>query len=225
MVTEARIAEPGVADQLNAWLSLICNTLTENHVHLPETSHLFLEIHRHSGSCNYYFADHNLRTVFWLHTLDTVGVRPQHSVTTNSHLQYALEENYWIHIGLFPDAASQYSVLALNDLKVVFLHARADADTLTFPYTTKQREEIIDLLEHNKNRTHSSYITTYVAGLWTTVASHRLTHFGEDHCRLPFCQSTLEIQDNKWGILLAIISNTLLLDFLMGTRRGSRAFG
>ncbi|KAH9074251.1 hypothetical protein EDB83DRAFT_1947158 [Lactarius deliciosus] len=215
MVTEARIAEPGVADQLNAWLSLICNTLTEKHVHLPETSHLFLEIHNHSGSCNYYFADHNLRTVFWLHTLDTVGVQPQHSVTINSHLQYALEENYWIHIGLFPDAASQYSVRALNDLKVVFLHARADADTPTFPYTTRQREEIIDLLEHNKNRTHNSYITTYVAGLWTTVASHRLTHFGEDHCRLSFCRSTLEIQDStgKWGILLAIISNTLLFGF------------
>jgi hypothetical protein len=127
IVTEARIAEPGVADQLNAWLSIICNAITEKHFHLLETSHLFLEIHRDSGSCNYYFADHTLRIVFWLHTLDTlaVGVPPQHSFK-NSHLQYALEENYWTHVGLFPEAASQYSVQALNELQVVFLHdARA----------------------------------------------------------------------------------------------------
>ncbi len=45
------------------------------------------------------------------------------------------------------------------------------------------------------------------------AASHRLTHFGEDHCRLSFGQSTLEIQDSKWGLLLAIISNTLLFGF------------
>ncbi|KAI9438659.1 hypothetical protein H4582DRAFT_2057296 [Lactarius indigo] len=223
MVTEARIAEPGVADQLNAWLSLICNTLTEKRVHLPETSHLFLEIHKHSGSCNYYFADHNLRTVFWLHTPDTVFVRPQHTFTKGHfRAEYALEENYWIHVGLFPDAASQYSVQALNDLQFVFLHARADAstsDTPTFPYTAEQREEIIDLLEHKKvnwftaDHTHNSYVTTYIAGLWVTVASHRLTHFGEDHCRLSLGRSTLEIQDSKWSVLLGIISNALLFGF------------
>ncbi|KAH9003466.1 hypothetical protein EDB86DRAFT_2364666 [Lactarius hatsudake] len=220
IVTEAHIAEPGVMDQLDAWLSVICNMIAEKHVHLPETSHLFLKIRKHSGSCNYYFADHTLHTVFWLHTLDTVGVRPQHSFT-NSHLQYALEENYWIHVGLFPEAASQYSAQALNELQVVFLHVHADASTSdtptgTFPYTAKQREEIIDLLEHNKDHTNSSHITTYVAGLWKAVASHRLTHFGGesgDHCRLSFGRSTLEIQDGKWGLILAIISNTLLFGF------------
>ncbi|KAI9458599.1 hypothetical protein BJY52DRAFT_1416383 [Lactarius psammicola] len=215
MVTEARIAGPGVADQLNAWLSLICNMITEKHVHFPETSHLFLEIHKDSGSCNYYFADHTLRTVFWLHTLDTVGVRSQHSFT-NSHLRYALEENYWIHVEMFPEAASQYSAQALNELQVVFSHARADAptsDTSTFPYTAKQREEIADTLERNKDRTHSSYVITYVARLWTIVASHRLNHFSEDHCRLSFGQSTSEIKDSKWDLFLAIISNTLLFGF------------
>jgi hypothetical protein len=220
IVTEARIAEPGVADQLNAWLSIICNAITEKHFHLLETSHLFLEIHRDSGSCNYYFADHTLRTVFWLHTLDTlaVGVPPQHSFK-NSHLQYALEENYWTHVGLFPEAASQYSVQALNELQVVLLHdARADAltsDTPTFPYTVDQREEIIDVLERNKDRAHSSPIITHVARLWTSIASHRsLIHFGEDHCRLSFGQST----NSNWSFPLAMISNTLLFGFPDGRR-------
>jgi hypothetical protein len=213
MVTEARIAKPGVADQVDAWLAIICNAIPEKHVHLMETSHLFLEIHKDSGSCNYYFADHILRTIFWLHTLDTVGVPPPHSLA-NSHLQYALEENYWIHVELFPETASQYSVQALNELQVVFLHnVRTDAptsDSPTFPYTANQRNEIVDLLERNKDHAHSAHIITYVARLWSTVASHRsLIHFGEDHCRLSFGQST----DSKWCIPLAIISNTLLFGF------------
>ncbi|KAI9458593.1 hypothetical protein BJY52DRAFT_1268512 [Lactarius psammicola] len=190
VVTEAHIFGPGVVEQFNAWLSFICNMMTERHVHFPETSHLFLKIHKDSDSCNYYFADHTPRTVFWLHTLDTVGVRSQHSFT-NSHLRYALEENYWIRVEMFPEAATQYSVQALNELQVVFSHARADAptsDTSTFPYTAKQREEIAGVLERNKDRTYSSYVITYVARLWTTVASHRLNHFGEDHCRLSFAR-------------------------------------
>ena len=150
MVTVACISEPGVADQLNAWLSTIWNMITEKHIHLPETSHLFLEIPKGSGACNYYFADHALRTVFWLHTLDTVALRPQRS---NNYLrmfhmsiclatqaksscpEHALEENYCIHVELFPEAASQYAVQALNELQVVFLHARAgEAGDLLFAH-------------------------------------------------------------------------------------------
>jgi hypothetical protein len=145
MVTVACILEPGVADQLNAWLSTIYNMITEKRVHLPETSHLFLEIHKGSGSCNYYFVDNAIRTVFWLHTIDPVTLRPQRS---SSHLrmchmsihlvkqakcsfiEHALEENYWIHVELFPETASQYSVQALNELQDVLLNAGAGAQRI-----------------------------------------------------------------------------------------------
>ena len=65
---------PGVSDQLNAWLAIIHNVITKKCIHLPETSHLFLEIQQHSCACNYYFVDHALRTVFWLNTLDVIGI-------------------------------------------------------------------------------------------------------------------------------------------------------
>ena len=68
------MAEPGVSDKLNAWLDIICDVITEKHISLLETSHLFLEIDRDIGACNYYFVDHVLRTVFWLHTLNTISV-------------------------------------------------------------------------------------------------------------------------------------------------------
>jgi len=83
--------------------------------------------------------------------------------------EYSLEENYWIHVELFPGTASQYSANALNELQVIFLHARAGeigilvcqriqtehldvptSETLTFPYTVEECEEFINLLEYSK---------------------------------------------------------------------------
>ncbi|KAF8273489.1 hypothetical protein EI94DRAFT_1716017 [Lactarius quietus] len=213
LVTEAHITEPGVSDQLNSWLTVIYDTIAEEHVPVSETSHLFLEIHQESGTCNYYFAQHDLRTIFWLDQLDTISVGLPSSFSSN-HLQYALQENYWIHVELFPETASQYSLTALNELQVIFLHARADAltsETPTFPYPPEQSEEFIDLLQRGKDRASSPYVITYVARLWATVANHRFfIHFGEDHCRLSSDQSILAVPDNKQSLILTIITNALL---------------
>ena len=110
---------------------------------------------------------------------------------------------------LFPETASLYSLTALNELQVIFLHARAGeagnfliahapgsdrqyldaltSDTPTFPYTAKQSEEFIDLLQCGKgvfrllhparppanwilaDQASNPYIITYVARLWATV--------------------------------------------------------
>ena len=75
IVTDSDLVESRVSDRLNAWLTIICNMAIEKHVQIPETSHLFLEVHQDSDTCNYYFADHGLRTVFWLHMLDTISAR------------------------------------------------------------------------------------------------------------------------------------------------------
>jgi hypothetical protein len=86
--------------------------------------------------------------------------------------EHSLEENYWIHVELFPETASQYSAVALNELQVSFLHARAGkagnrnishsprndkpyldaltSETPTFPYTAKQSQEFIELLQCSK---------------------------------------------------------------------------
>jgi len=212
LVTEAHITEPRVLDQLNAWLALICDVIAEGHINLPETSNLFLEIQEDS-SCNYYFAQHDLRTIFWLDAHDTISVGLPPSFSSN-HLQYALQENYWIHVELFPEIASQYSSTALDELQVIFLHARADAltsETPTFPYPVEQCEDFIDLLQRGKDHASSPYVVTYVARLWVTVANHRFfIHFGEDHCRLSSDQAILEVPDSRRSLILAIISNTLL---------------
>ncbi|KAI9438660.1 hypothetical protein H4582DRAFT_1950065 [Lactarius indigo] len=209
IITEANIARPGVLEQLNAWLAVICDTINEGHVHLPDSSDLFLEIHQDSGTCNYYFANHGLRIIFWLHTLNTtsIGFLPPHS---SSCLQYSPEENYWIHVELFPGTASHYSEKALNELQVVFSRARTDAqtsETLTFPYTVKECDEFIDFLEYNKDRASSPYVAAYVARLWATVANRRLFIRSNEEPKdyhISSNQSILEVPDCKWNLVLGI---------------------
>jgi hypothetical protein len=84
------VADPGVSDQLDFWLAVICDMITEESVHLQESSHLFLGIHEDLGTCDYYFADHGRRTIFWLQAVDTISVRPPHSFTS-SHLRMFLK--------------------------------------------------------------------------------------------------------------------------------------
>ncbi|KAF8258671.1 hypothetical protein EI94DRAFT_1111045 [Lactarius quietus] len=215
IVTEAHVVDPGVSDLLDAWLAVICDMITKENVTIQETSHLFLEIHEDSDTCNYYFADHGHRTIFWLQTIDTISVRLPDSFSSG-HLQHSLEENYWIHVELFPETACQYSSSALNELLVSFLHARADSltsETPTFPYSAEQSQEFIELLQSSKDHTSSPYIVTYVARLWATVANHRFfVHFGEDHCRLSSDQAILE-GGRKESRILKVISNTILFGF------------
>jgi hypothetical protein len=74
VVTEARVTDSGVADQLDSYLAVVLDLAAKKNVRILETSDLFLEIDQDSGSCYYWFADHANRTVFWLHPVDTIIV-------------------------------------------------------------------------------------------------------------------------------------------------------
>ncbi|KAI9438658.1 hypothetical protein H4582DRAFT_1950045 [Lactarius indigo] len=185
VVTEARIVEPGVSDLLNAWLAIVYNVITERNIHLLETSHLFLEIHHDSCACNYYFVDHAFHTVFWLHTLNVNEIAPSRSFS-GGHLRHSLQENYWIHVELFPQTASNYSAVALNELHAIIFLICTDPsplEPLTYPFTIEQCEVLIDILERRKDQASDPHTTIYVARLWATVARHRsFIHFGSKRC-------------------------------------------
>jgi hypothetical protein len=209
-VTEAYVTDPVVAEKLEGCIAMIRGLAAKENLQLQETTDLFLEYDHDLGNCSYWFADHAHRTVFWLHEVDTslVGLPDSYS---KRHLQYALEENYWIHVEMFPATASQYSMTALNELYIIFLNARADAltsDIPTFPYTAKECERFINLLQSSKVTEHASnpYITTFVARLWVVVANHRFfSHFGEDHCRMSCIHSVVEAPAGKRGLVQGLV--------------------
>lgn len=81
VVTEARVSDPGVAEQLESGLAKLRALAAEENVDLLATTDLFLEIDQDTETCSYWFADHANRTVFWLHPVDTdaVGLPDSHS--------------------------------------------------------------------------------------------------------------------------------------------------
>jgi hypothetical protein len=212
VVTEAHVSDPSVAAQLEKCLAMLRDIAARENVQLPATTDLFLEIVEDMETCNYWFADHANRTVFWLHQVDTdmVGLPDSHSL---NHLRYSLEENYWAHVEMFPATASQYSPAALNELIVILLNARADTLTSeipTFPYTANECEQFINLLQKSKEHGSNPYVTTYVARLWVVVANHRFfTHFGADHCRMSSMHSILESPPKNRNFMLTAISKLL----------------
>ncbi|KAF8474535.1 hypothetical protein DFH94DRAFT_134644 [Russula ochroleuca] len=205
VITEAHATDPVVAGQLEGCLAVIRILAAKEDIHLSETTDSFLEIEidQNSRNCSYWFADHTHRTIFWLRPVDTNTVGLPNSYSKR-HLQYALEENYWTHVEIFPATASQYSMTALNDLHDIFLNARADAltsDIPTFPYTAEECDRFINLLQCRKEHASSPSVTTFVARLWVVVAHHCFsTHFGEDHHRMSCTHSVVEVPAGKRGL-------------------------
>ncbi|KAF8474416.1 hypothetical protein DFH94DRAFT_129161 [Russula ochroleuca] len=212
VITEAHVTDPGITELLEGSLAMIRVLAAKEDVHLSETTDLFVEVDEDSRSCSYWFADHAHRTIFWLRPVDTntVGLPDSYS---KRRIQYALEENYWTHVEMFPATASQYSMTALNDLHVILLNARADAltsDIPTFPYTAEECDRFINLLQCSKENVSNPYVTTFVARLWAVVANHRFsTHFGEDHYRMSSIHSVVEAPAVKRGLILTAISKAL----------------
>ncbi|KAH9998654.1 hypothetical protein BJV77DRAFT_940470 [Russula vinacea] len=227
VVTEAHVTDPGVAEQLEGCLAIIRVLAAKQDIHFPETTELFLEIDQNSGKYSYWFADHAHRTIFWLHPVDTntIGLPVLYS---KRHLQYALEENYWTHVEMFPATAAQYSVIALNELHIIFLNARANAltsDIPTFPYTAEECDRFIHILQHRKEHASDPYVMTFVARLWMAIAHHRFfTHFGEDLCRISSIDYVVEAPVGKRGLILTAISQALF-DLPTDYRERLKRFG
>jgi hypothetical protein len=74
VVTEADVVDSGVAEQIDGWRAFILARATEENIRLSEFSDLFLEVEPNTGDCNYWFADHAQRSIFWLHPVDTQAV-------------------------------------------------------------------------------------------------------------------------------------------------------
>ncbi|KAI0315004.1 hypothetical protein OF83DRAFT_1174249 [Amylostereum chailletii] len=212
VVTEAPIYNPAVASCLNGWLAFIEEAISDLHFVVSVTAELWLEIDKNTGHCNYYFVDHATRAIFWLENIETEVLDLPGSVS-HSHLKYALEENYWNHVETYPMHLEGLPTGALDELIIIFMHARADQMTSTsstFPYTKEECVAFLDLLSHSRDEVSDGRVITYVARLWTVVSNFRfITHYGEEHCRLSRNQSIIESPEPKKSIALNLTSTVL----------------
>ncbi|KAI0309667.1 hypothetical protein OF83DRAFT_35765, partial [Amylostereum chailletii] len=81
---------------------------------------LFLKLDLQTGGCSYYFVEHATRVVFWVDSFKSEDLGLPPSISSN-HLKHALEENYWIHVEMFPVHPNRFPVEVLDDLMSVFM--------------------------------------------------------------------------------------------------------
>jgi hypothetical protein len=118
----------------------------------------------------YYFADHDKRVVFWLEPhksrdlLDNVrGVKRQ------SHVKYALESQYWMHIELFPNKRFLPEDVLVR-LKEIVMFTQADSITsekCLAPYASDEVSSMLGLMDPLMMSTRSmSTLCGLSLGLW-----------------------------------------------------------
>ncbi|KAI0319508.1 hypothetical protein OF83DRAFT_776627 [Amylostereum chailletii] len=170
---------------------------------------LFLKLDLQTGGCFYYFVEHATRVVFWVDGLksEDLGLLP--SISSN-HLKHALEENYWIHVEMFPVHPNRFQVEVLDDLMAVFMFGLSDQSTSrvsTFPYTKEECGRHLENLARMKGRPFDSHMIACIARLWSVMSNFKfITHHGEDHCRLSRNRSILGDIVRKRNKVLTVIS-------------------
>ncbi|KAF8257106.1 hypothetical protein EI94DRAFT_1730979 [Lactarius quietus] len=145
IVTEANIAEP----EFRPAECLAGRPPLDN-------SDLFLELQSGCKCLQYYFVDHDLRTVFWLHTLNPSSVGLSTPLGQLSPILPGRKFTGFM-LNSSPALSSPYSAKALHELQVVFSQPAQEC------------EEFIDLLECSKGHASSPPVVICVARLWATV--------------------------------------------------------
>ncbi|KAG2117712.1 hypothetical protein DEU56DRAFT_158195 [Suillus clintonianus] len=102
--------------------------------------------------CQYYFADHAARTLFWLHDHEQAakifsGLRGVHDP---SHIRYALESEYWTHCERYPNHQMD-RVKLLKELRENVMYASAEiltSDMSLSPFDADELFKILELINH-----------------------------------------------------------------------------
>jgi hypothetical protein len=164
----------------------------------------------------YYFADHDKRVVFWLEPhksrdlLDNVrGVKRQ------SHVKYALESQYWMHIELFPNKRFLPEDVLVR-LKEIVMFTQADSITsekCLAPYASDEVSSMLGLMDPlmssvDKEHEHSVWI---VARFMGNFCSDKFANFcGQPGARLDADQSLYDDSIPRPKTILFRVMNVIL---------------
>ncbi|KAJ3829533.1 hypothetical protein F5880DRAFT_1521865 [Lentinula raphanica] len=151
-------------------------------------------------ACNYYIANHDTRTIFWLDSVDakTFPVWWEvKGVTSPTHIafsEHAIVSFYWYHCHLFPHSY-KLTTEAVDGLRDILMHAFCDAitsTTSTVPYSLTDMEKMI-LLSNNLRKNPGTGGVSALSRLMYIFARLRFVHFhGQPAARLDRDQSVHE---------------------------------
>ncbi|KAG7095379.1 hypothetical protein E1B28_006136 [Marasmius oreades] len=194
IVTEAYLYNPETLAKVLYWSKHIESLVEEKGMPLSENIELFILIE--DDGCSYYFVNHAIQTQFWLEQYDTTELGIP-DVASESHLQIALTELYWIHVEYFPMHIGGLPVKVVDDLLSIWCHGLTDqitSQTSTYLGLWSREEcyQLLDLLKIARDNMADGNQICVVARLWRSIYHHRFqSHHGQEVARLSRDQAIL----------------------------------
>ncbi|KDQ20036.1 hypothetical protein BOTBODRAFT_384973 [Botryobasidium botryosum FD-172 SS1] len=197
-ITSAHLMKKGVYEQINRWYRGVCALAAQNEVNLPQRYDLVLELDAENPDiCQYYYADHDTCTVFWLQPLSSSDDLELPYLSTSTHLKLKLEEEYWFHLEYFP---MHFPLSESQEEDLVIALATNCADSLTSPtstspYSVSECEKFLNLANQYISGRKCGSRTWFFARMIRLFTRARFLNFyGEEHARLDRTQQ-IEARD------------------------------
>ncbi|KAI0293518.1 hypothetical protein BC826DRAFT_373727 [Russula brevipes] len=165
----------------------------------------------------YYFVDHNKKTLFWLEHYDMSSLLYEiPGVTEPGHIKHRLESLYWVHWSLYPVGyqGRKFPRDASKELLGVLLSSSIDSLTSrvsTAPYSVADMETMRDIIKDAKDLSaDDAHTISSVARLLSICAFWRFVHFhGQKTSRQDRNKSIYSSDCHKPTMLICLLSPLL----------------
>ncbi|KAJ7163940.1 hypothetical protein C8R43DRAFT_1122900 [Mycena crocata] len=222
--TDANLYDETLLEFMNTNVYNIHDFLRANGIQLKPHVDLVVDEYLYSDKtrgCQYYFVNHQDRSVFWVdhvrsdEILTTPGVNIN-GITTASHIRHVLEYQYWFHCELFPKSW-KVTHDVVDELRDILLHALGDlltskTSTVSSSWKIEELKHMISLTDGVRGSVdrnmHNKFSGTncLVARLMHIQICARVIHFyGQPNARLNVDQSVYA-PDQKRTLLIRLLS-------------------
>ncbi|KAJ7037863.1 hypothetical protein C8F04DRAFT_1090427 [Mycena alexandri] len=153
--TDAKLFDGATLQFINVQIDNIFNFLRAHDIELKPGVDLVLEEYVYPDEikgCQYYFVDHQDRSVFWMDEVEATAftiAREVNGLTAAAHIRHILQVQYWNHCELFPKSLKLTHAI-LDELRDIVLFARGDlttSPTSTVEMTIDDLREITNIID------------------------------------------------------------------------------
>ncbi|KAJ7138528.1 hypothetical protein C8R43DRAFT_928893 [Mycena crocata] len=153
--TDANLFDATLLEFINTNISVIYDFLRAHGVQLEPTVDLVVDEYLYSDQsrgCQYYFVNHEGRSVFWMDNADSdmFSIAAElNGITSASHIRHELEAQYWYHCELFPRSLEVTHAI-VDELRDILLHSLGDlltSQTSTVNWRAEQLTAMITLAD------------------------------------------------------------------------------
>ncbi|SJK99664.1 uncharacterized protein ARMOST_02972 [Armillaria ostoyae] len=176
---------PAFLQELTRFLDNIISYMHTKGITLPPKVDLVLsfgwsEFEDGTHICEYYFADHMHRSIFWLDGFNADILSPvkQYNTSEPSHLAHAIEAEYWLHSGLFPVCQEMTSdtIEEVNDFLIHGIAEKAWDPSFVaaeHTFTLPELQQYFSILNSIRNNPAQSYSRPGLVGTVALILENR----------------------------------------------------